>query len=202
MAEFNLNDVNPIKRDLVILSAIQPHHALMKANRFLLMLVFFLMMVVFVLGLVFLPKQNVIDQIAKQQQNATLVTNQSNGLSTEITALKGQMFSLVSGSIDGKIKSLETNLRRGSITDSLESLEALKTDVKILTTYQQNSVIAEQTEVEKNVIKELSDLKSLIYLTFVSCGLMIAALAGVWLRYQHRISYEKRPLVEIKREED
>jgi hypothetical protein len=188
MAEFNPDDVDPLKRDFVVLQSIQPHHALIKSNRVLLRLVYFLMAVVFVLGFVLLPRQNFLVELA---QNRVIEAVQNPVLSAEIKTLKGQMFGLVSGSIESKLKSLEDNIRRGSVSDSLDTIQELKNQVKILSTYSQDpAATAEQAVVDQKLIKELSELKGLIYLTIVSCGLMIAALAGVWLRHRYRLTHQ------------
>jgi Tfp pilus assembly protein PilN len=201
MAEINLDDVDPHKRDVVVLQTIQPHHALVKANRFLLMLVFGLIAIVFVLGFVLLPRQNFLEEIGRTQTAAAYAT-QNPVLSAEINTLKGQMFGLVSGSIESKLRSLEDNIRRGSVSDSLDTLQDLKSEVKILSTYSQESPAkAEQAVVDQRVIKELSELKGLIYLTFVSCGLMIAALAGVWLRHRYRLTHQQRHRAYLSRED-
>ena len=193
MAEINLDDVEPAQHDVVILHTVQPHHALMKANRTLLRLVFCLLCLVFVLGFLLLPRQNFLEQYSRNRAVELSYATQSPALSAQIDTLKGQMFSLVSGSIDSKLKSLEENIRRGSLNESLETLQALKSEVKVLTAYSpQPAANAEQAAVEQNVYKELSELKSLVYLTAVSCGLMLAALAGVWLRRRYLIGYQKK----------
>lgn len=202
MVEFNPDDVDPRKHDVVVLQAIQPHQALVKANRFLLMLVFVLIAVVFVLGFVWVPQQNLLEEIGRQHQTAAAYATQNPVLSAEINALKGQMFGLVSGSIESKLRSLEDNIRRGSVADSLDTLQDLKSQVKILSAYtQEEPVKAEQVVVDQRVIKELSELKGLIYLTFVSCGLMIAALAGVWLRHRNRLTHQRRYKAYLSRED-
>lgn len=201
MAEFNLDDVDPRKRDVVVLRTIQPHHALVKANRLLLTLVFGLIAVVFVLGFVMLPRQNFLEEIGRTQTAAAYAA-QNPVLSAEINTLKGQMFGLVSGSIESKLRSLEDNIRRGSVSDSLDTLQDLKSEVKILSSYSQESPAkAEQAVVDQRVIKELSELKGLIYLTFVSCGLMIAALAGVWLRHRYRLTHQHQHRAYLSRED-
>lgn len=201
MAEFNLDDVDPRKRDVVVLRTIQPHHALVKANRLLLTLVFGLIAVVFVLGFVMLPRQNFLEEIGRTQTAAAYAA-QNPVLSAEINTLKGQMFGLVSGSIESKLRSLEDNIRRGSVSDSLDTLQDLKSEVKILSSYSQESPAkAEQAVVDQRVIKELSELKGLIYLTFVSCGLMIAALAGVWLRHRYRLTHQQQHRAYLSRED-
>jgi hypothetical protein len=201
MAEVNPDEVDSRKHGVVVLQSIQPHHALVKANRYLLGLVLALMAMVFVLGFVLLPRQNMLEELGKRQASSVYAT-QNPALAAEINTLKGQMFGLVSGSIESKLRSLEDNIRRGSVAESLDTIQDLKSEVKILGTYTQTApAIAEKTEVDQKVIKELSELKGLIYLTFVSCGLMIAAFAGVWLR-QRRISHHRRHRAFLGRHED
>lgn len=201
MAEVNSDEVDSRKRGVVVLQAIQPHHALVKANRYLLGLVLLLMAMVFVLGFVLLPRQNVLEDLGKRQASSVYAT-QNPALAAEINTLKGQMFGLVSGSIDSKLRSLEDNIRRGSVAESLDTIQDLKNEVKILGSYSQGAPAAvEKTEVDQKVIKELSELKGLIYLTFVSCGLMIAAFAGVWLR-QRRLNHHRHYKAFLSRHED
>ncbi|MDD4913746.1 MAG: hypothetical protein PHW13_01740 [Methylococcales bacterium] len=192
MAEFNPDDVESYKQEVVVLQTIQPHHALLRANRFLLNLVYALIAIVFILGFVLLPRQNgILDSIGRSQAP---VATQNPVLSAEIKTLKDQMFGLVSGSIESKLKSLEDNLRKGSITESLDTLQELKTEVRMLGGYaREPSAKAEQTITDQKVIKELSELKGLVYLTIASCGLMIAALAGVWLRHRYRLTHQHKP---------
>lgn len=200
MADYNFDEQNPQKHDVIVVDTIQPHHALVKANRVLLGLVFVLLMVVFILGFVFIPRENVLENIGRHRANTEYAT-QNPVLSAEINTLKGQMFGLVSGSIDSKLRSLEENIRSGSMTASLETLRELKNDVKILGSYSQEpSPKTEQAVIEQKVIKELSELKGLIYLTFISCGLMLAALAGVWLRNHHRLTHHKSKIAFLGRE--
>ena len=201
MAEVNPDEVDSRKHGVVLLQAIQPHHALVKANRYLLGLVLGLMAIVFVLGFVLLPRQNLLDELGKKQASSVYAT-QNPALAAEISTLKGQMFGLVSGSIESKLRSLEDNIRRGSVAESLDTIEDLKTEVKILGAYSQPvPATAEKNEVDQKVIKELSELKGLIYLTFVSCGLMIAAFAGVWLR-QRRLTHQRQHKAFLSRHED
>jgi hypothetical protein len=201
MAEVNPDEVDSRKHGLVLLQAIQPHHALVKANRYLLGLVLVLMAVVFVLGFVLLPRHNLLEELGKTQASSVYAT-QNPALAAEISTLKGQMFGLVSGSIESKLRSLEDNIRRGSLAESLDTIQDLKSEVKILGSYSQGaSSTAEKTVIDQKVIKELSELKGLIYLTFVSCGLMIAAFAGVWLR-QRRLTHHRQNKAFLGRHED
>jgi hypothetical protein len=189
MAEFNPDDVDYRKRDVVVLQTIQPHHALVKSNRFLLRIVYLLIAMVFLLGLMLIPRQNILEQLGRHK----IAENTQNPvLSAEVKQLRGQMFGLVSGSIESKLKSLEDNIRKGSISDSLETISELKSQIKLLDSYSQEpSAQAKQAVVDEQVFKELSELKGLIYLTLVSCGLMIAAIAGVWLRNRYRLTHQQ-----------
>lgn len=202
MVEYNPDELDSPKHDVFVLRTIQPHHALVKANRILLGLVFILLAVVVILGFVFLPQQNVLEKIGRHRTDAGY-SGENPVLSAEINTLKGQMFGLVSGSIESKLRSLEDSIRRGSMTASLDTLSELKSEVKILSSYsQESSAKAEQAIVEQRVIKELSELKGLIYLTFISCGLMIAALAGVWLRNRYRLTHQQQKTVYLSRNKD
>jgi hypothetical protein len=40
-------------------------------------------------------------------------------------------------------------------------------------------------------MEEMSELKKLVYLSLASCGLMLAAVAGVWIKNRHRLPYKE-----------
>lgn len=189
MPEIDLDDANHESRALALLQAVQKHHALVKANRYLLLLVFVLMVAVFVMGLILMPKQNSVLDLKANQAAAYALQNPA--ISAEINTLKGQLFGLVSGSIESKLRSLEENIKRGSVVDSLNTIQDLKSDVKVLNAYTQAPQLkAQEDVVNQQLIKELTDLKDLVYLTFISCGLMVAALAGIWLRHRYRLTHQ------------
>lgn len=201
MSDINLDDANTESQTLALHRVVQKHHALVKVNRFLLMLVFALTVAVFVMGLILVPKQELLIG-AKEKPVAGYDVLQNPVISAEINTLKGQMFSLVSGSIESKLRSLEENIKRGSLVDSLNTLHDLKTDVKVLSAYSAAPQIKSQDHaVNQQVIKELADLKSLIYLTVVSCGLMMAGLACVWLRRHFRLTHQKDRTIYLNRHE-
>ena len=187
MPEINLDDVDNDKRALAVLQVVQRHHALVKVNRALLVVVFVLMAAVFGMGLVLLPGYDVIDSAKANQASNVNYALQNPAISAEINTLKGQMFGLVSGSIESKLRSLEENIKRGSVADSLNTLQDLRSDVKVLGAYstsESHANVQQQSLPNQQLIKELTDLKDLVYLTFISCGLMIAAVAGVWFRHR------------------
>ena len=200
MPEINLDDANNESRALAILQAVQKHHALVKANRFLLMVVFVLMLVVVVMGLLIMPKQNSVVDAKVSQAAAAAYALQNPAISAEINALKGQLFGLVSGSIESKLRSLEENIKRGSVADSLNTIQDLKSDVRVLSSYTNSPQVRTQDDaVNQQLIKEVTELKDFVYLTFISCGLMIAALAGVWLRHRYRLTHQQNHTIYLGR---
>jgi len=200
MPEINLDDANSKSQALALLQAVQRHHALVKTNRYLLVLVFALMMLVFAMGAFFMPKQNTLAEIQANQVKSAAYALQNPAISAEINALKGQLFGLVSGSIESKLRSLEENIKRGSLVDSLNTIQDLKSDVKVLSAYSGTPPVAAKDDtVNQQLIKELTDLKDLIYLTFISCGLMIAAVAGIWLRHRYRLTHQKEHTIYLSR---
>lgn len=199
MPEINPDDASVESRTLAMLQVVQKHHALVKANRFLALLVFVLMGVVFVMGLILMPEQNSLNDLKANQASAVFAL-QNPAISAEIDVLKGQMFGLVSGSIESKLRSLEENIKRGSLVESLNTIQDLKSDVKVLTAYNTAPQLKQQeNEVNQQLIKELTELKDLVYMTFISCGLMVAAVAGVWLRNRYRLTHQKNNTIYIGR---
>lgn len=202
MPEINPDDGNSEPRAIAIIQAVQKHHALVKANRFLVGLVFVLMFAVVAMGLFIVPKRNIVDDMKAQQAMTTVYALQNPAISAEISALKGQMFGLISGSIDSKLRSLEENIKRGSLVDSLNTIQDIKSDVKVLSGYTNvpQANLQEQA-VNQQLIKEVTDLKDLVYLTFISCGLMVAALAGVWVRHRYRLTHQSKHTALLGRNE-
>ncbi len=158
-----------------------------KKNRLLLKLVFALMLVVFMLGSFLLPAHEMATEIKEKQVVEAVATaeNLKNPvLTAEIDSLKGQLVGLVSGSIESKLATLEKSIKLGSVLGSLETVRSLKDDIKVLRTYSDPLEQKKQQEAAANkiLVKEVSHLKNLIYLTLGSCGLMFAALAGIWFK--------------------
>jgi len=167
---------------IVVLKNI-PHQGLVKANRTLLLIASVLMVVVFVLGFLLVPEEDMANSLkVKRNQVPAVGVIQNPVLSAEINILKGQLVGIVSGSIESKLRALESSVRTGSVSDSLGTIQDLKNDVRVLQTYS----VPEKTKLEsagnQALLQEVSQLKRLIYLTVTSCGLMFAAIAGVWIR--------------------
>lgn len=180
--------VNSKGREVVLLHDIPQHQGLVKANRYLLMLVMALMFMVFTLGFLVLPDYDLVDQV-KNRQRFSSATHavQNPALSDEINALKSQLVGLISGSIESKLRILEESIRLGSVSTSLGTIQDLKNDVRILRSYSEPPVKEGERQANERLIAELSHLKNLIYLTFASCGLMIAAIACFWLKNRFRL---------------
>jgi hypothetical protein len=108
-----------------------------------------------------------------------------------VHTLKGQFVGLVSGSIESKLRTLEESIRLGAASNALGTIADLKNDVKVLRSYSEpvnkDSAVIDNAQ----VMREMSQLKRLIYLTLASCGLMLAAVAGVWLKNRYRLPYKE-----------
>ena len=184
---------------IVVLQNIPHHHGLIKANRFLLLVASTLMVIVFVLGFFLLPAGNMLDDFTvKHEVVPASYAVQNPVISAEINALKGQLVGLVSGSIESKLRTLEESIRMGKVNSSLGTIQDLKNDVKVLQSYSVPEKTSGQGQMSQEVIKEISRLKNLIYLTLTSCGLMIAAIGGIWVRNRYRLSdYGHTPKAEL-----
>ena len=177
---------------IVVLKDTPQHQGLVKANRFLLLVASTLMVVVFLLGFLLSPATDMLTQIKnKKQAVSSGYVVQNPVLSAEINTLKGQLVGLVSGSIESKLRMLEENLRAGKVNSSLGTIRDLKNDVKILRSYSAPQAKGLAVGANEALIKEVSHLKSLIYLTLTSCGLMIAAVGGFWMRNYFLLAHPK-----------
>jgi hypothetical protein len=193
---------NATKEVMTLHNQVQPHDLAAK-NRVLLRLVFALMLVVFMLGSFLLPARDMIDEL-KEKQTVEVTANAESlknpVLTAEIDSLKGQLVGLVSGSIESKLKTLEKSIKLGSVVGSLETLNSVKEDIKVLRTYSQPLEQKKQQDLTANKIlaKEVSQLKRLMYLTLGSCGLMFAALAGIWLKERRQLIAKQPEYLEKK----
>ncbi len=184
--------VNAKGREVALLHDIHQHKDLVKANRYLLMLVTALMVLVFVLGFLILPDYDLVEQVkSRQKLSSAAYAVQNPALADEINTLKSQLVGLISGSIESKLRVLEESIRLGSVSTSLGTIQDLRNDVSILRSYSEPPIKDNARQVNDQLIAELSHLKNLIYLTFASCGLMIAAIAGFWLRNRFRLPHQR-----------
>ena len=184
--------VDAAKHNIVILQNIPQHKNLSKANKLLVLLVFSLMLVVFALGFLVLPTNDLLDSF-KTTQNPSLsnYSIQTPNMSAEIDSLKGQLVGLISGSIEGKLRSLEKSILNGSDTAALGTIQDIRNEVKVLRSYSEPEKKELKNVSSEVLLNEVSQLKNLIYLTLTSCGLLIAALGGFWVRGHFRIIHHE-----------
>ncbi len=182
------------KHNMVVLQNMPQHHELVKANKVLLLVVCSLMLVIFLLGFLILPDNVMLENYKASQQISPVVYTMNNpALTDEINLLKGQFVGLVSGSIESKLRTLEASIQMGQINTSLGTIQDLKNDIKVLQSYSMVPVKKTvKSSVSDRVLKEVSQLKSLIYLTLTSCGLIIAAIGGIWIKHNYRLVYEEK----------
>ncbi|MEI6543117.1 MAG: hypothetical protein WCL60_06310 [Methylococcales bacterium] len=180
-----MSELHEQKTEVVVLERIPSHQNLMKVNRWLTAMVVFLMAVIIIAGFFIVPSNKLKNS---EVNNAEI----NPALSAEVNTLKGQFVGLVSGSIESKLRVLEESIRLGTVSNSLGTLEDLKNDVQVLKSYTE-PVKKEVATVVPNeqLIQEMSHLKRLVYLTLASCGLMLAAIGGVWLRSRFRLPYKE-----------
>jgi hypothetical protein len=175
-----------------ILQTMPSHYGLIKVNRILLAIVLSLMFLVLVLGFLLVPDHDLVLRNKSVSDNGYL-REMNPVLSADVNALKAQMIGLVSGSIESKLRMLEESVRMGTAANSLGTIQDLKNDVKVLRSYSQpaEKIDSKERIANEQVLREISQLKHLIYVSLASCGLMLAAVAGIWLKNSNRLSYVK-----------
>jgi len=85
---------------------------------------------------------------------------------------------------------LEESIRLGTVTNSLGTIEELKSDVKVLRAYSDTPKKENVVVSNEQLRQEMSQLKNLIYVSLASCGLMLAAFAGIWIKKRNRLPYK------------
>ncbi len=181
-----MNKNNKKEMQVVVLPDIPSYQQLMVVNRWLLRTVIFLMFVIVLAGVFWLPSSDFLGDYKTITADDINIAQTNNNGSTDVDVLKGQVVGLISGSIENKLNSLEQSLRTGTLTNSLGELEAIKTDVKMLRTYSVPTQ-ANKTNSNEQIMREMSQLKRLIYLTIASCALLFAAVTGIWLRHLKKL---------------
>ncbi len=190
MREIKSELIDAKNQGIVVLHSTPHYKSLVKANRFLLLLASTLMLIVFVLGFLLIPSDNMLNDFKVKQQSAPVTLSIQNPvLSSEINVLKGQLVGLISGSIESKLRSLEESIRSGSVNSSLGTIQDLKNDVTVLRSYSVPHNRAVQNQTNDDLLKEVSQLKDLIYLTLSSCGLLLAAICGFWVKNYYRLTH-------------
>jgi len=190
-----MSDKNKLNSEIVEargdLQRISVNQGLMKINRLLLTIVCSLMAVIVILGLSWLPTQIFVNDLKKMTTSDAYAVEMNPVLSQEVNTLKGQLVGLVSGSIESKLRTLEESVRLGAVANSLGTIEDLKSDIQVLRSYSAPAKKAEAVIGNEQLMREFTQLKTLIYLTLASCGLMLAAVAGIWIKNSKLLTYKK-----------
>ena len=199
------SDKNSEYQHTVILHPASSHNNeyTLKVYRILFFSVIALMLVVLLFGFFIWPKHNILTKFEKQQVIAEIQNQQINpALSEEINVLKSQLIGLISGSIESKLRILEESIQSGTLTTTGKgAVQDLKNDIIVLKTYSETGagrLIAKNTEastsatkLDRQLMDEVSQLKNLLYISIASCGLMIAAIGGIWYQSRYRLSHDR-----------
>lgn len=182
--------VDVAKHNIVILQNIPQHKSLVKVNKLLVLLVLSLMLAIFVLGFLILPANDLLDNF-KTTQNPSLAnySMQNPNMSAEIDSLRGQLVGLVSDSIEGKLRVLEKSILNGSDAVALGTIQNIRNEVKVLRSYSKPEKKELKNVSSEMLLNEVFRLKNLIYLTLTSCGLLIAAIGGFWVRGHFQLNH-------------
>jgi len=180
-----MTDLHEKKSELVVLANLSPNHELMKVNRWLMAMIILLMTAIVIAGFLLLPSNGL------NRYRKTDAVDMNPVLSAEVNTLKGRFVGIVSGSIESKLRSLEESVRLGTAANALGTIEDIKNDVKILRSYSEPTNNENLAIDNEQVMREMSQLKRLIYLTLGSCGLMFAAFMGIWLKNHYRLTHKE-----------
>jgi hypothetical protein len=188
------SEVIPPETEVMVLHRQLQRQQFVRTNRILLFVMLALMAVILTLSSFLLSSSSdlVAELKQKQQMEITQDALKNPVTSTEVDALKSQLIGIVSGSIESKLKSLEKNIERGRPLTALETVKSLKNDVKVLRNYAKPPVVVVEKKPEMTtgnaiLLSEIAQLKKLTYMTLGSCGLMFAALAGIWVKGRRQL---------------
>lgn len=174
-----------------VVQTIPSHQQLMRVNKMLMGAVFFLMVVVFILGLVFVPNPEIVTDYNKLYAVNIAAQGINPVVSKEVNNLKGQLIGIVSGSIEGKLTSLEESIKSGTLKNSLGTIEDLKNDIRVLRSYTLAPAKDDAVVSNQELVQEVTQLKGLIFMSLVSCGLMFAATASVWIKIRKYLPHQE-----------
>ena len=202
MRERNSDSNYVQRRNTIILHKIS-HLNLLQMNRLLSIIFVSLMIIVMVQGYIMFPAKILLHDFEAKKIKANINKVDINPvLSAEINSLKAQLVGLVSGSIESKLRTLEASIRSGKITSAdLGTIQDLQNDVRVLKTYSEtgagrliatnNSLTTQNGSIaSEKLMEEVTQLKNLIYISLASCGLMLAAIGGIWLQNRIRLGYD------------
>ena len=200
MSDLRRKTENNKVRNMAVLNPVT-QLSVWKMNRLVLAIIISLMATVVFMGMLLMPENEIVPKTTQEHKSTELYNVQMNPvISAEVDALKSQLVGLVSGSIESKLNTLEEGLKAGTITEiGLDTIEALKDDLVVLKTYSETGAgrliaqkyLQQANKAEnKNLAQEVSQLRSMIYFLITSCGLMVAAVASVWVRRKYALIHD------------
>lgn len=200
MSDLRRKTENNKVRNMAVLNPVT-QLSVWKMNRLVLAIIISLMATVVFMGMLLMPENEIVPKTTQVHKSTELYNVQMNPvISAEVDALKSQLVGLVSGSIESKLNTLEEGLKVGTITEiGLDTIEALKDDLVVLKTYSETGAgrliaqkyLQQANKAEnKNLAQEVSQLRSMIYFLITSCGLMVAAVASVWVRRKYALIHD------------
>ncbi|SHE22905.1 hypothetical protein [methanotrophic endosymbiont of Bathymodiolus puteoserpentis (Logatchev)] len=200
MSDLRRKTENNKVRNMAVLNPVT-QLSVWKMNRLVLAIIISLMATVVFMGMLLMPENEIVPKTTQVHKSTELYNVQMNPvISAEVDALKSQLVGLVSGSIESKLNTLEEGLKAGTITEiGLDTIEALKDDLVVLKTYSETGAgrliaqkyLQQANKAEnKNLAQEVSQLRSMIYFLITSCGLMVAAVASVWVRRKYALIHD------------
>ncbi|MGH8500055.1 MAG: hypothetical protein ACRERV_14805 [Methylococcales bacterium] len=128
----------------------------------------------------------------------------SNSLAGDVEFIKGEMDLLITGAMESKIQQLEASLTSGIVSRrDLATLQELKESLNILKAYSvRNAAMAAgllgvadrtggsmQTQASlysDKLLREVSNIRNLLYIGIISWGGVILIIGGAWLRGYYR----------------
>lgn len=171
---------------------------LIRANRFLFCVVILLLAIIFSFAYALVPPNKQLIQFT----NGQILAESSSVLAKDIAVLKNQMAGLISGSIETKLRNLELSIKADALSAAdLNIITGLRSDINILRSFsklkQARLFTSEQENIKeinvaKQLIREATQLKMLLYITLASCSLMLTGVVGVWLKNRYLLGYEKK----------
>ena len=202
MHEINPGNVDTQRHTVILRKVPDGNLQLLNINKLLLYIIAALMFAVVLMGFLLFPANHILNDYQQMKMPVNGQNVEMNPVvSEEIKMLKSQLIGLISGSIESKLRVIEESLQPGSISiTGMGALQDIKNDVKVLKTYSETGagrLIVEKyakqntvSTIDRQLMQEVSQLKNLIYLSIASCGLMLAAVGGVWFQSHYRLGYD------------
>lgn len=208
MRKIKQENYNPHRHTVIFSRMPQGSFGPVKTNRLLVYIVAALVLLLAIMAFLLFPSQKLLNDYQQQSLSKINTVEMNPAVSAEITRLKSQLVGLVSGSIESKLLVLEQSIQKGKISATgLGAIQGIKNDVNVLKSYSDVTVqktysetgagrlIVEKyrnkesvTGVDLQLMQEVSQLKNLVYIIIASCGLMLAAIGGVWFQSRYRLS--------------